>query len=121
MINAILAAQLSTVDTLTDPQNCIVARNGGLGIPCPTGVSMQDTILAANSTSVALTFPTGVTTAVFIYIAAVTTTDLIVKVGGTPVSLTLPAKQPMLLYGLTSANVSLNSVLGGHVQYAVGG
>lgn len=121
MINAILAAQLSTVDTLTDPQDCIVARNGGLGFPCPTGVLSQVTTLAAASSNVPLTFPTGVTTAAVIYIAAITTTDLIVKVGATPVSLTVPAKQFIVLYSLTSAVVSLSTVLGGDVQYAVGG
>lgn len=122
MVNAFPAIQISTIDLSVSPQNNVVAQIGGIGIYCATGVVLQDVVLAPGASSLALAFPTGVSAAAFIYISAITTTDLIVKVGsGSPVSLSLPANQGMMLYGLTSSQVSLNSVAGGQVQYAVGG
>lgn len=123
MVNVFPAVQLNALDPATNPVANLMLQVGGIGLSCQNGITMQDSVaLPANSTNVALAFPIGVTTAVVIYVAAITTTDLIVKVGsGSPVSLSLPANQGMLLYGLTSAQVSLNSVLGGHIQYAVGG
>lgn len=122
MVNAFPAVQLNTIDAAVSPQNNIIAQIGGIGLACPHGVLLQDLTLAALSSTIALAFPNGVTTAVFIYISAITTTDLIVKVGsGSPVSLSLPMNQGMLLYSLTSAAISLNSVAGGQVQYAIGG
>lgn len=123
MVNAFPAIQLNTIDLAVSPQTNIMAQVGGIGLTCQNGVVLQDIILAAASTNVALLFPTGISTAVFIYISSITTSDLVVKVGsGSPVALPpIPYKQGMLLYGLTSAQISLNTVLGGQVQYAIGG
>ncbi len=126
MVNAFPASQLSTTDTNCPgglaPGVTPVLQFGGFGIPCATGFISQEVLLAAASSTVALAFPTGVTTAKVVYIAAgPNTTDLIVKVGGTPFSLQVPAGQGIFLYNITSANVSLNTVLGGLVSYAVGG
>lgn len=122
MINAIPAIQINTIDLSTSPQNNIIAQIGGVGISCPNGVLMQDTTLAANTVNAAPAFPIGVSTAIFIFVAAITTTDLIVKVGtGSPVSLSVPANQGIMLYTLASNAITFNSVLGGKIQYAIGG
>ena len=122
MINAFLAMQVSTIDLSTNPQNNIVIQAGGIGLLCPNGVLMQDLTLAASSSNITLAFPNIVTTALFICITAITTTDLIVKVGsGSPVSLSIPSHQSVMLYNLTSSQVSLSSAAGGQVQYAIGG
>lgn len=121
-VNAYPAVQINTVDLSTMPNNNIMAQIGGVGLSCPNGVVLQDLTLVANSTNIALAFPNGAATAVFIYISSVTTTDLIVKVGtGSPVSLSVPACMGTVLYSLASNAVSLNSVKGGKVQYAIGG
>ena len=122
MISAIPAAQINFVDPFTDPQAAPL-QTGGTGLACANGyIQVPDATLAPSSSTVALAFPLGVTTAVVIYIAALTATDLIVKVGsGSPVSLPIPVGQGAFFYGITSANISLNSVLGGKIQYAVGG
>lgn len=121
MIQAYPSAQLGTVDAGTSPQNNILAQTKGLGLQCSNGVLMQDVTLAAGSANVALAFPSGVTTAVYIFIFAITTTDLIVKIGSSPVSCPVPYGMPTFFYGWTSAQISLSTVLGGQVQYSVGG
>lgn len=122
MVNAIPGIQINTIDLSTHPQNNIIAQTGGVGLSCPNGVMMQDIALAAASSNVPVQFPIGVTSAVFIFIAAITATDLIVKVGsGTPVSLSLPQYQGMMLYGISSSAITFSSVKGGTVQYAIGG
>lgn len=121
MVNAFPAMQISTVDLSANPQENVVARIGGIGLTCPSGVMLQDVTLPANTANLAPAFPAGVTTAVFVYVSALTTTDLIVKVGGAPVSLSVPANQGLMLYGIASSAITLNSVKGGKVQYAIGG
>jgi len=110
--------------TIVDPGVPLTANpllSGSLPLYCANGAVLQEVSLPAATASLALAFPVGVTTATVIFISSQTATDLIVKVGGTPFSLPLPLGQGMLLYGLTSSQVSLNSVLGGIIQYAVGG
>lgn len=122
MVNAFPAVQINTVDLSTSPTVNVIAQVGGIGLSCPNGVVLQDMTLAPASTSIALAFPNGASSAVFIYISAITTMDLVVKVGtGSPVSLSVPANMGALLYGLASNAVTLNTVKGGKVQYVVGG
>lgn len=121
-VNATPALQLSLVDPSAPlASNPFLA--GGIALYCPNGViTEQEAALPASTNSLPLSFPVGASSAVFIFIAAITATDLIVKVGsGSPVSLSVPRGQGIFLYGLTSSQVSLNSVLGGTVQYSVGG
>lgn len=121
-MNAFPAIQISTVDPSVSPENNIVAEVGGIGIVCQNGVLLQDVVLAANTSNLALAFPAGVTTAQIIYVSAITAADLIVKVGsGSPVSLSVPRNHGILLYGIASTAITLSSVQGGKVQYAVGG
>lgn len=123
MVNVFPALQLSATGPAVSPPDASVQVGGNIGISCLLGyVRAPQVTLASSSSGIALAFPTGVTTAKVIAIAAVTATDLIVKVGSSnPVSLQVPAGQGILLYNMTTAQVSLNSVLGGAVQYAVGG
>lgn len=119
-VNAIPAIQLNIVDPATTiPFNPL--QTGNLPLYCPNGSLDQDATLPAATSSLALAFPVGVTTAVFIYISAITTTDLIINIGTSPFPVSVPLGQGMLLYGLTSAQVSISSVLGGKIQYSVGG
>lgn len=120
-VNAFLGIQINTSDLSTKPEDNIMAQVGGIGLVCQNGVMMQDATLAASTSNLPLPFPVGVTTAVFIFIAAITTTDLIVKVGGTPVSLSVPQNQGLVLYSISSSVITLSSVAGGKIQYAIGG
>ena len=95
-------------------------QSGGLPLYCPNGVDGQVATLPASTSGLALAFPAGVTTSVFIFIAADTTTDLIITVKGQVLPV-LPQGQGMIFYGLTSANISLASALGGQIRYTVGG
>ena len=117
------AVQILTNDPATNPQMVTVAQTQGIGLVCPNGVTQNlDMVLAPASSNVALPFPNGATAAVFIYIFALNITDLVVKVGSSQVALpVLPQKQGILLYGLTSAQITVSSVLGGNVQIAIGG
>lgn len=121
MVNAFPAVQVNVVDPSCNPQAPVFAQVGGVGLLCNSGVMLQDATLAPASSLVPLVFPLGITTAVFIYIAAAMTTDLKVNLGGTPLILSLPYKQGMLLYNISSSAITLSSVLGGQVQYAIGG
>lgn len=123
MTNAFPAIQIITNDPATNPQMVTVTQTPGIGLVCNNGVIQNlDMVLAPSTSTLALPFPNGVSTALFIYIFALTTTDLIVKVGsGSPASLSVPQYQGTVLYSLTSAQLSVNSVLGGRIQYAIGG
>lgn len=120
-VNITPSLQLAIVDpaaTLTP--NPLEA--GLIALFCANGAVTQEATLPPATASLPLSFPVGVTTAVVIFIASVTCTDLIVKVGsGSPVSLSVPLGQGIFLYSMTSAQISLNSVLGGKIQYSVGG
>ncbi len=115
--------QILVNDPATDPAQNVAAQTGNLGILCTnSGAAMQDVTLAAATTALALPFPIGVTTALVIYIAALTTTDLLVNVGASsPVSLSIPQGQGVVLYNLASNAVTLSSVLGGKIQFCVAG
>ena len=117
------ALQISTCDPQTNPAQNIIAQTGNFSILCTnSGATMQDADLPAATSALALPFPIGVTTALVLYVAALTTTDLIVKVGAAnPVSLSVPQGQGIVLYNIASNAVTLNSVLGGQIQYVVGG
>lgn len=119
-VTANAALQISTVDGSTTPTN-VAAQSGGIALYCPNSALQQDATLPASTSLLPLSFPVGVTTAVFVYIASVTCTDLIVNVGSSPFALPVPLGQGMLLYNITSAHISISSVLGGKIQYAVGG
>ncbi len=118
--NVVPAAQISIAQGTNSPE--MLVQFGGVSMLCPNGIVYEkNATLEEDSEDVALSFPVGVTTSVFVFISAITATDLIVKVGtdGAPVS--VPAYQGLILYGLTAAQVSLNSELGGQVSYVVGG
>lgn len=119
-VNATPAVQVTIVDPAVNlTPNPL--ESGGTPLYCPNGSVGQDATLPAATSSLALAFPVGVTTAVFVFVAAVTATDLVVNVGGTPFALPVPLGQGIMLYNITSAHVSLSSALGGKIQYAVGG
>lgn len=122
MITVTPAAQLSVVDSSTNPSTTFPIVPGGAAILCPSGALLQDATLAVSTSNAALAFPIGVSTAAFFFIVAVSATDLIVKVGtGSPVSLTVPQGQALMLYNIASNAITVSSALGGTIQYAVGG
>lgn len=119
-VNVTLALQATIVDPSVDvTPNPVQA--GGIPIYCANGVSGQDATLASATSSLPLNFPVGVTTATFIFISSVTVTDLQVNVGNSPFPISIPLGQGIILYNLTSAQVSISSVLGGLARYVVGG
>lgn len=120
MVNAIPAVQINTVGP-SNPRENIIAYAGGVAMLCQTGTDAQVVTLAANSDEVPLPFPVGVTTATFVFVAALTATDLVVNVGDDAFPLPVPLRQGMVLYGLASSDISISSALGGDVQFAVGG
>jgi hypothetical protein len=115
--------QILSNDPSTNPEQNIAAQTGNFGILCPnSGAEMQNVTLPAATAALALPFPIGVTTGLVVYVAALTATDLIVKVGASnPVSLQIPQGQGLVLYNVASNAITLNSVLGGKIQFAVGG
>jgi len=117
--------QVLVNDPATNPTQNVAAQTGNIGILCTnSGAAMQDVVLPAATSALALPFPIGVTTALVLYVAAITTTDLIVNItlGGHTVSLPpIPQGQGMIFYGLTAVQITLSSALGGQIQYAVGG
>jgi hypothetical protein len=120
MILANPAIQVTTLDQQAGLPPAPPLQTNSQPIQCPTGAVAEDVTLAPGASGVALAFPTGVTTAAFIFIVAVTTTDLILTVKGTALP-PIPVSQGMMLYGLTSAQISMATVLGGKVLCEVGG
>lgn len=122
MIIAMPGVQIAVNNPSANPPNTIMAQVGGIGISCPNGVLVQEAALPPGSSNVALAFPVGVTVSAFVFIAALTATDLIIKTGSGLVALPIvPVGQGFIVYGLTAAQLSLSSLLGGQVQYVVGG
>lgn len=109
---------VSAKDANLSPNPSPIAFGGG-NVLCPAGVLAQEVSLAAASVNVALPFPIGVTTAKLLVIVALNIVDLIVNYGAE--SLTVPAGQPLFLYDVLAADVSVSSVLGGKIAYGVGG
>jgi hypothetical protein len=120
MITITPSAQLAIADSSLLPSSVGAVSPAGAPIICQNGWLVQDSILAPGSSGIALAFPLGVTTAQVIYLLPLTATDLMVNLGA-PSPLPLPMGQPMFLYGLTSIQISLSSVLGGKIQYGIGG
>ena len=123
MINAFVGSQIFKSDPASFPSQVPVAQTQGLGLSCPNGlVEVPLMTLAPASSGILIPFPNGATAAVFIAIFSITVTDLVVKTGSGLVALpVLPYGQCLVLYGLTSSQISLNSVLGGTLSVAVGG
>lgn len=122
MIITMPGIQIAVSNPAANPPNTIMAQVGGIGISCPNGVIVQEATLPPASSNVALAFPVGVVTSAFVFIAALTATDLVIKTGSGLVALPiLPVGQGFIVYGLTAAQINLSSVLGGQVQYVVGG
>ena len=119
MIIATPALQLSVVNAAEDPQNPPAIQTGGQPVLCPNSSAQQSITFPGSTSNSALPFPVGVTTAAIIFIAALSTTDLTVNIGG--VQIPIPARQGFVLYGLTSGQFSLSTALGGEVQYWIGG
>lgn len=118
MITITPAATVAVKDSAISP-NPNPIQFGGVTVNCPVGAMSQDVILAAASANVPLTFPVGVPTAAILAIYASGAADLIVKVSGQ--ALTVPINQPLFLYSVAAANISVSSVLGGKITYVVGG
>lgn len=91
----------------------------GCAIKCPVGALAQDVELPENTVNAALPFPSGVTTAKVLAIYAAHVHDLVVTVDGT--ELDVPIQQPLFLYNVAAADVSVSSVLGGKFTMVVGG
>lgn len=121
MLLATPALQLTTTDCSADPDDPITIYTGQQPLTCLNGGIMQVLTLPPTSSNIALPFPLGVTTAVYVFIAALTTSDLHVNIGSSPFAMPISYRQGTLLYGLTSAQLSLSSVQGGQVQYSIGG
>ena len=117
------AIQINTSDAAINPQNNAISQLVGQQLVCPNGLAQNlDMVLAPSSSGIVPAFPNGATTSVFVYIFALTATDLIVKTGTGLVALpVLPYGMGYLFYGLTNVQISLNSVLGGRVSVVVGG
>lgn len=118
-VNATPAVQVTLSGPSFDAPSAPPLETGGLPLYCPNGATGQAATLPAATAGLPLNFPVGVATAVFIFIAADTTTDLIVTVGS--FALPVPRGQGIVLYGIASNQISLGSVLGGQIRYAVGG
>lgn len=118
MITVTPAATIALKDSGLSP-NPNPVPFGGLAVNCPKGALVQDVVLVANSSDVTLTFPVGVTTAAVLAILAADVSDLVVTNDG--VDLTVPLGQPLLLYSVAAADISVSSVKGGKVTYVVGG
>lgn len=122
MITVTPAATLAIKDASISP-NPNPVPFAGTTISCPVGALSQDVTLAAATVDAALPFPSGVTTAKILAIYAQTVPDLIVKVlnGADEVELEVPVNQPLFLYNVAAADVSISSVLGGKLTAVVGG
>ena len=121
VITAMPSASILLVDSSVVPSLTPTIPPGGLPVILPNGYLTVDVTLPPSTSSAALPFPTGVTTALVVYILAVTATDLLINVGPTPFALTLPQGQVLALYSITSAHLSVSTVLGGKLQYLIGG
>lgn len=118
MITISPAIQVTSKDTSLSPfpQPPLTA---GAGVRCPSGQLGGTVTLAPGAAAIPLPFPNGVTTAAIVVIVAEGITDLVVTFKGQ--TKTIPAGQADLYYGVTSANLSLGSTLGGAVAVLVGG
>jgi hypothetical protein len=112
------AATLALKDTTLSP-NPNPVTFAGQPVDCPVGAMIQDVTLPASTSEEAIPYPFGVTTAAILAICPVTITDLIVTLNAEDLS--VPLGQPLFLYGVAAADVSVSSVLGGKVTFAVGG
>ncbi len=122
MITITPTAQLSVVDSSTNPSTNLPVASGGATIQCPTGALIQDVDLAASTVDAAPAFPIGVTVAKAVYILPVTVTDLIVSVGvAGAADLAVPLGQPLILYNVAVAELLISSALGGKIQVTIGG
>lgn len=118
MTTIVPAATIALKDTTLSP-NPNPVQFAGCGVKCPTGALAQDVKLAAATVAAALPFPVGVTTAKVIAIFPANISDLIVTYDGT--DLEVPIQQPLFLYNVAAADLSVSSVLGGKLTYVVGG
>lgn len=118
MITITPAATIAIKDSGISP-NPNPVPFAGIPINCPAGAMAQDVLLAANTAAAPLPFPLALATAAFLAIYAATTTDLIVTVDGT--DLNVPLEQPLFLYGVAAADISVSTVKGGKITYLVGG
>ena len=121
-VTATPALQINVVDPSTNPTDPIALQACGVALYCAGGAKSELPTLPAATANLPLPFPIGITTAVYIFIGAITCTDLIVKVGsGSPVALSVPLGQGVFFYGLTSSQITISSALGGQIQYSIGG
>lgn len=118
MITIIPAATLAIKDSSISP-NPNPVPFAGSGVVCDVGALSQDVLLPAATSNAALPFPSGVTTAKVLAIFAASVADLIVKVG--VISLEVPLEQPLFLYNVAAADISVSSALGGKLTMVVGG
>lgn len=91
----------------------------GTDISCDKGALFVNDVLPAATSAAALPFPPGVSTAKVLVIVPLSAPDLVVTYKGQAIP--VPVKQPLFLYGLAAADVSVSTVAGGQVAYLVGG
>ena len=111
---------------ISDPDTGLTVQGiGSYLASLPAGVAVTDMILTADTEKQALPFPNGVSTAAVAFVKAVGgsggCTDLTVQVATAAGStvLTVPVNAAQVFYGVSALYVS--SVLGGKIQYSVGG
>lgn len=122
MISITPAATLALKDTSLTPNPNPVAF-AGAAIACPVGALSQDVVLPAATSAAALPFPSGVTTAKVLALYPASIVDLVVTitVGSDSIDLDVLAGQPLFLYNVAAASISVSSVLGGKLSVVVGG
>lgn len=91
------------------------------GVLIPIGAVAEQLTLSASTSHLLLPLPAGVTTASYVIVQAVTSSDLTAQLslaGGSTV-LSIPAYGVLVLYGVTTLYV--NSALGGVANVYIGG
>jgi hypothetical protein len=118
MITVTPAVSVSTKDSALSPFPS-EPMLGGQPVACAKGGMGQDVALAAGSSGVSLPFPVGVTTAAIVAIVASGAADLIVNYKGQPH--VVPLGQAWFGYTVLASDLTVSTVLGGSIQYVVGG
>lgn len=119
MMSATPAVQINVTDGSANPQAVVMAQIGGIALACSKGILQQDVTLSSGTSNIGFKYPTGLATAKFVFVAAITTSDLIVTFQGGDLS--VPYGQGIVLYNILLSDITLSTALGGQVQYVTGG
>lgn len=108
--------------TITDDATQMNARvQGTAAIAITASLGVELVTLPAATALLPLAFPVGIVTAKYIIVRALGATDVTIQVslaGGSTV-MAIPVNQAIALYNVTA--LYINSVLGGTIQYSIGG